>query len=83
MNRLFLAAITGECCLFHLHGIKPRGYNPFTLLKQQLEIAGIKINPRKRLETFKYLEQIYIDNGMEVHKLLAKVISTLKIQKEG
>ena len=74
MNRLFLVAITGECCLFHLHGIRPRGYNPFTLLRTQLAKEGIKLK-NKRIETLEYLKQLYIDNGMEVHKLLPTALA--------
>lgn len=81
MNRLFLVAITGECSLFYLHGIKFR-YNPFMLLQRELAKVGVKINVRNRAETFAYLNQLFADNGMTQHKLMPMVLAKLENQKK-
>lgn len=82
MNRLFLVAITGECGLFHLHGIRPRGYNPFVLLKTVLEKQGIKLNTRNRKKTFEFLEQVFTDNKIKLHPILAMVKKSFEKKAE-
>lgn len=73
MNKLFLTAITGECCLFYMHKIKPQGYNPFVLLRNTLEKEGVKL-PVNQLENLKYLHQLYVDNNFKPHRLLEKAL---------
>ena len=74
MNRLFLTAITGECCLMYLHGIKPRGYNPFVLLRTKMQEAGISL-PHKQKDVLSFLRQVFQDNGIKEHRLLSKCLS--------
>jgi len=79
MNRLFLVAITGECCLFAMHGIKPR-YNPFTLLRQEALKSGVKL-PAKHLPCLEWLQKTFIDNKMEPHRLLKGALEKLQTPK--
>lgn len=75
MNRLFLVTITGECSLFYLHGLRPRHYNPFVLLRKVLlEKHDIKL-PKNHENNLRYLEQLYKDNEMELHKVLVKALA--------
>jgi hypothetical protein len=79
MNRLFLTAISGECSLLVLHGIKPR-YNPFTLLREQALRDGVELN-RSQLKNLLWLRQIHQDNNLKEHSLLAKAIDKLEAKK--
>lgn len=78
MNRLFLVAITGECCLFALHGIKPRGYNPFVLLRKQLKLAGVDLKTTKHLPILEYLDQLYVDNDIPRSRILTDTLAKLR-----
>lgn len=77
MNRLFLTAITGECCLLQLHNIRPRGYNPFVLLCQELKKEDIKISPKNREKCLLQLRHIYKENNIKEHALLNEAINSL------
>ena len=69
--------ITGECALLQLTGLKPKGYNPFVLLCDQLKREGVNINPKNRKECFNQLSFIYKDNNLTPHALLQKAIDSL------
>lgn len=73
MNRLFLTAITGECCLMYLHGIRPR-YNPFTLLRETVERLTGEPLPRNREQCLIYLAHLHLDNCLELHTLLKTIV---------
>ena len=81
MNKLFLTAITGECCLYALHGIKPPGYNPFVMLRKQLANHGVIIKGRTHLPLLLEVKRIYEDNNMDYHRLLLKTIEELQERK--
>jgi len=72
MNTLFLTAITGECCLVHLCNVWPP-YNPFVLLRKNVEPMGVKL-PKKRKAILEWLLKVYKDNHLEPHALLQKAI---------
>lgn len=78
MNKLFLTAITGECCLLQLHNIRQRSYNPFVLLCQELKKEDVKVSPKDRAKCLLYLRQIYKDNNIKQHALLNQAINSLK-----
>ena len=80
MNKLFLTAITGECCLMALNGLEPRGYNPFTLARQQLAKEGITFPNNQRLPVLLQLQHIYKDNDLKEHPLLQRTIDKLSPQ---
>lgn len=80
MNRLFLVAITGECCMFYLHGIKPR-YNPFSLLKREALKAGVKL-PAKHVPCLEWLQKTFIENGIEPHRLLKIALEKAEKDKQ-
>lgn len=79
MTTIFLTAITGECSLFALHGIRPRAYNPFPFLRRFLKKQGITLGP-SRLELLLYLRETYKASGIVEHGLLGKAIAKLKEQ---
>lgn len=78
MNKLFLTAITGECCMFYLHGVKPRGYNPFALLRKVVyEKFKIKLSHHHKLVLL-WLRCQYANNGIKEHSLLTIALKTIK-----
>lgn len=80
MNRLFLTAITGECCLYAKYRIKA-GYNPFTLLRAELKKNGIEIKGNAHLPILLQLKHIYEENNISFHKLLLPTIEELRNKK--
>jgi hypothetical protein len=81
MNRLFLTAITGECCLYAMHGIKPRHYNPFSLLRQQVKKVTGQDLPKSHRLCLEFLERIYKDNQMKPDAMLERAFKHLSAKE--
>jgi len=72
MNRLFLTAVTGEICMYVMHGIKPP-YNPISLFVQEAKKEGLVVKKGK-LHALGALRRLYKDNNLKEHALLGKAI---------
>ena len=81
--RIIITALTGECCLFQLHGIKPSKYNPFTLAHKWLTTTyGIPVK-KSREAILRELDKLANNPevGGKTHPLYNRTIKTFEKSK--
>lgn len=83
--RIILTALTGECCLFQIHGIKPSKYNPFSLAHKWIVTTYKTPLKKSREAILKELDRLANspDIGGKTHPLYGEAMETFKKTKSS